>query len=63
MRDSIPRLFGPIADERHGECLDRCENELNRCSEQTSVRELTACYRKHQRCADDCDREEGVLKV
>jgi hypothetical protein len=36
---------------------------LSRCAEQASGQELEACHRKHQRCTQDCDTEEGVLKV
>ncbi len=63
MRESIPTLFGPVGDDRHNACIDGCEADLSRCSRSASARASETCDRTYQNCVEDCDREEGVVRV
>jgi hypothetical protein len=63
MRESIPALFGPVGDDRHTACLDRCEANLSRCSDAASAQATDTCNRNYEHCIENCDRREGVMKV
>jgi hypothetical protein len=63
MRKSIDSLFGPVGDDRHNDCVKRCEAELSRYSNTYSARAKETCERNYQDCVDVCDHEEGIVKV
>ncbi len=63
MHESVPVFLGPVGDDRHSACMDQCETDIMRCTDNASARATDNCDRKYRSCAERCDREEGVVKI
>jgi len=56
-------LFGPVGDERYSACLSQCEAVLERCAKTSSASAMEICEQNYQSCIEDCDREEGIVRL